>query len=63
MELDLVEQPDGPPSPLQKALADWVLLEQQGGLQSPSRLGWTLRLKSTVYDDVRNIHICLIKTR
>lgn len=42
VEVDPAELPDGPPSPLQKALADWELSEQQGETQSLSQRGWTL---------------------
>lgn len=37
------ELPDGPPSPLQKALAGWELSEQQGETQALSLRGQTLK--------------------
>lgn len=39
VEADPVELPDGPPSPLQKALAGWELSEQQGETQALSQRG------------------------
>lgn len=39
LEADPGEQPDGPPSPLQKALAGWELSEQQGETQALSQRG------------------------
>lgn len=43
VEVDPVELPDGPPSPLQKALAGWELSEQQGETQALSQRGQTLK--------------------
>lgn len=37
VEVDPVELPDGPPSPLQKALVGWELSEQQGETQALSQ--------------------------
>lgn len=36
---DPLKLPDGPPCPLQKALAGWELLEQLGETQSLSQMG------------------------
>lgn len=41
-EVDPVELPDGPPSPLQKAQAGWEPSEQQGETQALSEWGQTL---------------------
>lgn len=56
VESDPVEQPGGPPSLLQKALAGWELSEQQGETQSLSQRGWTLKkyIKKKVYNALAN---------
>lgn len=45
VEADLLEQPGGPPSPVQKALADWDFSEQQAEIQSLSQVGLFLKEK------------------
>lgn len=46
VEGDLLEQPGGPPSPVQKARADWDFSEQQAETRSPSQTG--LFLEETI---------------
>lgn len=45
VEADLLEQPGGPPSPGQKALADWDFSEQQAETQSLSQIELFLKEK------------------
>lgn len=45
VEADLLEQPGGPPSPVQKPLADWDFSEQQAETQSLSQMGLFLKEK------------------
>lgn len=45
VEVDLLEQPGGPPSPVQKALADWDFSEQQAVTQSLSQIYLFLKEK------------------
>lgn len=45
VEADLLEQPGGPPSPVQKALADGDFSEQQAETQSLSQVGLFLKEK------------------
>lgn len=39
VEADLLAQPGGPPSPVQKALVDWDFSEQQAETQSLFQMG------------------------
>lgn len=45
VEADLLERPGGPPSPVQKAPADWAFSERQAETQSPSQTGLFLKEK------------------
>lgn len=55
VEADPEEQPDGPPSPLQKALAGWELSKQQGVTQALFDRAQTLRRKQNAYDGLVKI--------
>lgn len=64
VEADPEEQPDGPPSPLQKALAGWELSKQQGVTQALFDQVQTLRRKQNAYSGhvkIKDIGIVVVR--
>lgn len=60
VEADPGERPDGPPSPLKKALAGWELSKQQGVTQALFDWAETLRRKQNAYND-KDIGVVVVR--